>query len=242
MHIQTTKLESFMPLRSACALLAGLVLLSGCATPPQTPVALASDFAPAKAGKVGVVLSELPKPDTFFPGAGCLLCMATASAMNSSLTSHARTLNSDELKALKDELGKLLSAKGLDVVVLDEPLKIDALPDRSGAAPNQARKDFTGLRNKYRIDRLLVVHVAALGFTRRYSAYIPTGDAQASLQGSGYLVNLSNHNLEWFEAIDLFRSADGKWDEPPSYPGLTNAYFQVIELAKDSVKKPFDKK
>lgn len=231
-----------MLLRSASAVLACVILLAGCAGPVQTPVSLSAGYAAAKPGRVGVAVSELPKPDTYFPGAGCLLCMATASAANSSLTSHVRTLNADELKPLKQDLAKLLRDQGLDVVVLEEPLKMDAFPARSGAAPNQARQDFSALRDKHRIDRLLVVHFSELGFTRPYSAYIATGDARATLQGSGSLVNLANHNLDWYEPISVSRAAEGKWDEPPKYPGLSNAYFQVIELGMDAVKKPFQKK
>ena len=35
------------------------------------------------------------------------------------------------------------------------------------------------------------------------------------------------------------RNADGAWDEPAKFPGLTNAYFQVVELGKDEVLRPF---
>jgi hypothetical protein len=35
------------------------------------------------------------------------------------------------------------------------------------------------------------------------------------------------------------KATDGDWDEPPKFPGLTNAYFQAVEQFKDGAKKPF---
>ena len=105
----------------AAGWLAALALLGGCGTAPQLPVALSGDYGTqAKTGRVGIAVSELPKPDTAFPGAGCLLCLAAASMANSSLTDHARTLSVDELKPLKAELAKLLQAQGIEAVVIDD--------------------------------------------------------------------------------------------------------------------------
>jgi hypothetical protein len=222
--------------------LTGVLFLAGCASAPQVPVSLAPDFFTAKPGKVGVVISEMPKPDTFFPGAGCLICLATASMANSSLTTHVKTLNTDELKPLQAELAKLLTAQGLEVVIIDTPLKMDSLPDRANATPNQARKDFASLRDKHKIDRLLVVDIKAVGFTRSYSAYVPTGAPNAMLQGSAYMVQLSSGNLDWLEPINTLRGTDGAWDESPKFPGLTNAYYQVLEMGMEQIKKPFVKR
>jgi hypothetical protein len=231
-----------MLFRRASLLLATALFLGGCATPPQAPVNLAGDYFATKPGRVGIATNELPKPDTFFPGAGCLLCLATASIANSELTTHVRTLNTDDLKPLKADLAKLLRAQGLEVVLIDEALKLDTFPDRASPAPNTARKDFSALRDKYKIDRLLLVNVSAVGYTRNYSAYIPNGDARATLQGEGSMVNLSTQALEWHEPLAISRAAESKWDEPPKFPGLTNAYFQALEMAMDQVKKPFIKK
>jgi hypothetical protein len=30
------------------------------------------------------------------------------------------------------------------------------------------------------------------------------------------------------------KSAESTWDEAPTFPGLTNAYYQALELAKDA--------
>lgn len=232
-----------MSLRKAGLVLASLLFLSACATAPQTPVALAADhFTVNKTGRVGVLVADLPKPDTAFPGAGCLLCLLTASTANSSLTDHARKLTTDELKPLKTDLVALLKAQGVEAIVIEDAIKLESLPDRSGAAPNTARKDFSSLRDKYKVDRLLVVNISSVGFTRAYSAYIASGAPQATVQGVAMMVNLGSHALEWYEPINVARAADGAWDEPPKFPGLTNAYYQALESSQDQVKKPFAKK
>src|SRR5437773_8351923 len=85
------------------------VSLGGCATPPQqAPIPLADTAIAPKSGRVGVAMTPLPKIDTEFPGAWCLLCYAAASAANSSLTNHAKTLAYEDLPKLKDEVANLV--------------------------------------------------------------------------------------------------------------------------------------
>jgi hypothetical protein len=91
------------------------------------------------------------------------------------------------------------------------------------------------------VDRLLVIDITTLGVMRPYSAYVPTGAPRGILEGRGYLVNLSNNSYEWYQRVQVYRAADGQWDEPPKFPGLTNAYYQVIELGKDDFLKPFNR-
>lgn len=230
-----------MSFRRLAAMLAAVLLLAACAAPVQTPVGLRSEVLSSAGGRIGVVASKLPKPDTQFPGAGCLLCIAVASAANSSMTDHVRTFALDELQPLKAEVAQLLRARGQDVVLIDEPVDVDALPDRSSAGTNEARKDFGAFKAKHRVDRLLVIDVRFIGVMRPYSAYIPNGDPYATVGGQAYVVNLGSHSLDWHEPLQVRRTAESKWDEPPKFPGLTNAYFQAIEMTKDLVKRPFSK-
>lgn len=227
----------------------GLVLaaislfLNGCATiPHQEPIQLAENTLASKTGRMGVAMTPLPKVDTSFPGASCLLCIAAASAANSSLTNHTRTLPYEDLPKLKNNVADLLHKKGMDAIVIAEDLQIDTLPDYASKGPNTAHKDFSSLKQKYNIDKLIVINITALGMWRTYSAYIPTGDPKAVLQGKGYLVDLKNNSYEWYLPVNITKSADGKWDEPPKFPGLTNAYFQSLEIGKDSFLKPFSSK
>jgi hypothetical protein len=99
-------------------------------------------------------------------------------------------------------------------------------------------KDFRALASKHQIDKLVVIDVSMLGVLREYAAYFPTSDPKAIVNGKGFVVNLSSNAYEWFMPFDIRRAADGSWDEGPKFPGLTNAYYQSIEEAKDLVTAP----
>jgi hypothetical protein len=230
-----------MSYKTGLALAAIAVGLGGCVTPPQPPVNLAQDSLNSQTGRLGVAMASLPKVDTEFPGASCLLCLAAANVANSSLTAHANTLPYEDLPKLKNEVADLIRKKKVDVIVIREDLKVSDLADFGTAGPNIARKDFSPLKQKYKIDKLLVIDITALGFIRTYSAYIPTSDPKSLLRGAGYIVNLTNNTYEWYLPVIISKSADKNWDEPPKFPGLTNAYFQGLELGKDRLLEPFVK-
>lgn len=227
-----------MKIRFGLILAVFSIFAGGCASVPQQPVSLSHDAVGAQAGRIGVAMTALPKLDTQVPGASCLLCLAAASMANSSLTAHAQMLPYEDLQKLKNEVATLLRKKGANVTVIEEDLNIKALPDIGANGPNVTRKDFSPLQKKYKIDKLLVIDITALGFIRTYSAYLPTSDPKGMLQGTGYIVNLKNNTYEWYMPVFITKSADQNWDEPPKFPGLTNAYFQALEIGKDSFLQP----
>jgi hypothetical protein len=222
----------------AIAAAAALVFLTGCASPPQQPLTLSDKVFVQKGVRIGVAMNKLPKVDTSFPGAGCLLCLAAASVANSSLTTHTQTLPSDDLVRLKTEVAELLNKKGQTAVVISEDLNISDLPSAGKAGPNLAKKDFSALKTKYQLDKLLVIEIDAVGISRPYASYVPTGEPKGSVSGKGYVVNLADNSLEWYLPVTQQKSANGTWDEAPSFPGLSNAYFQAVEAARDSILQP----
>ena len=230
-----------MKLGIGSILLAVVFALTGCAGTPQPNLDLAPNSLSSQSGRLGIVMSAMPKVDTFFPGADCLLCIAAASLANTTLTSYTQTLPTEDLTRLKNEVAELIRKKGVDVMVIDENLKIESLPAWHTEAINVSKKDFTSLKKTYGVDKLLVMEVNSLGIWRNYSAYFPTGEPYAVLHGAGYLVNLNNNTYEWYTRVHNVKTSEGKWDEPPAFPGLTNAYFQVIELSRDVYLKPFKK-
>ncbi len=229
----------------AWAALCASLLLGGCAAvAPQPPITLAPDWdQSARNGRVGVLVSAIPSPDTEFPGASCLLCMGVASMAHSAMTQHVRTLGTDELKPLRTDLVALLKARGIDAVAIDEPWKFADLPDLKAAEPlNRSPKDFSAYKARHNVTRLLVVQIGSIGVWRSYSGYVPTDTPKAVVNGSAFLVELDGHKLEWLVPLEVRRGAEGAWDEPPKFPGLTNAYFQALDAALEEIKKPFAKR
>jgi hypothetical protein len=228
-----------------CALVLS-ALLAGCGTKPQLPVELApGTFAAAKAkgAKIGVVMAELPKPDTQFPGANCLLCIGVANAAHSAMNKEVQSFSTAELLPLPADIVALLRKQGLDAVLIQEPLKLADLPDLGASDPtNKARKNYGSLKDKHKIDKLLVVQVTTLGVWRSYALYVPTDPPRAVLYGDVQLIDLGTHALDWYLPLSLSRAAEGAWDEPPKFPGLANAYFQVLETGMDMIKKPLTPK
>jgi hypothetical protein len=229
-----------MKLASA-VLVAATAILGGCAAPQQPPLSLNPEAVGTQSGRIGVVMTAVPKPDTQFPGAGCLLCVAAANAAHTTLTGYTQTLPAEDVSNLKNEVAALIRKKGGNVTVIAEELKIDDLPDATTKGTNIAVKDYSPLKKRYDVDKLVVLSVTTMGIERPFSAYIPTGDPKGVLAGQGYLVNLNNNTYEWYQNVRSIRAADGKWDEPPKFPGLTNAYFQAIEMGMDEFKKPFSR-
>jgi len=215
------------------------VHLAGCKSNPQLPVSFADHGLNAQSGRVGVAMTALPKVDTAFPGADCLLCIATAATANSSLTKHTHGLTSEDLSTLKEGIAGRLRTKGVDVTVIAEDLNIKQLKDFSDGGVNIAKKDFRPLKDKYKVDRLLVIDITRLGFVRNYSAYISRGEPTAALNGTVSVVNLSTNTYDFFAEINQSKGAEGSWDEPPDFPALTNAYYAVVETGKDAIEQPF---
>jgi hypothetical protein len=237
-HLTALNNRSSVNLRlSSAALVASIAILTGCMTPPQTPVALAPQAFAMPANNYGVVMTALPVVDTQFPGADCLLCMAAASLMNSSLTSHIKTLPYEELPQLPTQVATVLKQRGANVTMI-EKLDIAALPDNGKAAPGFSRKDMSGLKASHKIDKLLVINLSMVGVERTFASYIPTSDPKAKIAGVAYIVNLADNSYEWYLPLNVQKAADGKWDEPPTFPGVSNAYFQVLEMTKDQIVKP----
>ena len=188
---------------------------------------------------MGVASTALPVPDTCFPGAHCLLCLATASMTNNAMTTAVRQWPTDDLKNLKEEVAALLRAQGQTVVVINEPIKVADLPARNAPQAGFAPKDFSSIKAPTKLDRLLVIEYRSLGAVRNYSAYIPTGAPRATFEAHAYIVDLSTHKFELYDMISRDSLVQGNWDESPKFPGLTNAYFTAIEEGKDAIKRPF---
>lgn len=224
------------------ALLVAAFALTGCAINPQMPVELTpATISASSSQKIGVAATPMPKISTTYPGADCLLCILAASATNSGISNHADTLGLEDLPKLKERVAASLQKRGLNAIVIPEPVDTKALNNSTGDAPNTPRKNFDAVGKRYGVDKLLLIDVTQVGFERTYATYFPRGEPRAIVRGSGALIDLKTNRYEWYTPLNLTRSAEGAWDESPKYPGLTNAYFQTLEMAQDQILKPWGK-
>lgn len=207
----------------------------GCAVNPQLNVNASDEFWQNKEQKIGVYVSAIPEVRGHIQGAGCLLCLAVAAGINSSLATHMKTQSADDLKGIKSELIAKLKAKGLQVTSIDQFINFKKLKRKTSKELNTAKKDFSALGSKYSVDHILVVDIKMIGTMRNFSNYVPIGDPSAIVRGNMYIVNTKTNVYEFYEDINISKLAEGKWKEPPNYPGITNAYYTALVLAKDNI-------
>jgi hypothetical protein len=231
---------ALMILRLSTPLLAAaLLLLAGCASKPQLPVSMVPITA-SSAQRVGVALAKVPKASMEVPGAECPLCIASAQVANLPLARHVDTLDAEQLKPVRDQIAAALRKKGVDVTVIPEAIEIEALAEISSPAANSPRRNFAPLKQKYGVDKLVVVGVQAVGIQRSYMTYVPTSAPRVFVRAAGYMVNLGSNVYEWYLPVHVVKAAEGRhWDEPPNFPALTNAYYRALEQGGDRLLEPW---
>ena len=218
-----------------------VLFVSACATAPQQPISLNKE-ALLDGNRMGIVMDKMPKPALDLPGASCLLCIATAMAANSTLSTQVKTFSSEELVSLPAEVKGILKGAGKEVLLIEEELEIKDLPGVENWVENKPRKDFSVLAKSNDVGQLLVIDVNHHGATRPYSAYFPTGGPEASISGAAYLIDMRSNTYLWYLPISIFRGVDAEaWDEPPAYPGVTNSYYQVVEEFRDAILEAIKK-
>ncbi len=208
--------------------------LTGCATPVQPPVDISNNFWQEKDKTIGVIMSDIPEPETTIVGANCLLCYGVASAANSSLDKHLKTIPTEDVAVLKHKVVELLSQRGMKVELLDEDIAVRKLAKFKSKEPNFAKKDFRSFQERS-LDYLLVIDVHQVGAHRTYASYVPTSDPLSVFSGLAYIIDLKTNRYAWYFPFNHKKPADLEWDEPPSFPGLTNSLYEVITLGHDSI-------
>ncbi len=217
-----------------------MLFVTGCASVPQQQnVNLNLGLVP-KEQKIGLYVSPLPKITTSFPGANCLLCLGAAALANSSLTKQVETFQAEELAKTKANITAQLKAKGYEVVDINSLIPEKKLPKVKPVAGSTITRNYSSYKSQHNVDQLLVVNFTSVGVVRQYSSYVPVGAPQASVSAQFYMIDTARNSYNLYAPINLLKSADGEWDAPPTFPGMTNAFYQAEEEAVDLLKKPFN--
>lgn len=217
-----------------------LSLLAGCASTPIPEKEFGQSFYEQKPQKVGIYVDYPKKVTTYHPGANCLLCIAAAATANASVTSHMETLSPEDFAEVSDVIAVKLREKGMTPVVIEDEELFTKMKKIKSKDPSIATHDFRPIKQKHGVDALVVVNITALGSERTYSAYVPTGAPQGYVKGLAYAIDLDTNAYEMYQPLTERVAVKGEWKEGPSYPGLTNAYYQAVETVKDRIKSLFN--
>lgn len=218
--------------------LLAMMPLIGCVS-VQQPVSMEPNYVQTLSGGLGVAMNPLPPTKLHLPGADCLLCVIAAQVANSSLDSHTDGLDAAELLEVKGAIMERLAAEGIQLVDIDEPIDSRKLPKYSSKLENASRRNFTSYKRRFNISHLLLIDIDQVGILRTYASYVPTSDPKGYVAGTAYLIDLETNTYKWYLPVNIQRSAEGEWDEGPDFPGLTNAYFQALETAKEQILSSF---
>jgi hypothetical protein len=202
-------------------------LIAACATPPASTIVLPSSFWQEKAGKIGVVMVELPKGAVHMVGPQDALDRAIANAADAPLRSYLERVRPGEFQQITEAFSARLRAQGYTVSVVAEPMELgqyDRL--RAKDAAKLADRDVTQILGKYGVDRLLLLSVDRFGAFRDYFVFVPTAAPLAMFQVRGELIDLTNNQILWRASTAQKQNLvaiEGNWDQPPDYPNLTQA-------------------
>lgn len=225
-------------------LFALIAMLTGCVT--ITPnFAVKQNFWNDKSKTIGVVIGNMPKPTAHKGGSQGLLDILINNENASDLETHLQTLDVSSIKNVAFKMSKYLKGKGLKVKTFKNTLNLDALSDFE-AENNDAKKiyyadrDYRGLKKKYGVDKLLVVNIVRIGTLRTYHGFIPTGDPSGLSHLGGYVVDLSNNQLEWKQTVvNQIPHNSAEWDAPPKFDALTKAMYTAFKQSKSMLFNHF---
>ena len=218
--------------------------LAGCVT--TTPnFAVKKQFWNDKSKIIGVVIGDMPQPTAHKGGQQGLLDLAINNANAGDLEEHLKTLDVSNIKDVAIKMTKYLKGKGLKVKHITKNLDLAGLKDFEGENDEAkgiyyGQSDYRGLKAKYGVDKLVVVNIVRIGTIRNYYGFVPLGDPSGLSHLGGYVVNLSNNQLEWKQTIvEQSPISAAEWDTPPKFDGLTKAMYLAFNQSKSLLFNAF---
>lgn len=223
----------------------GLIGIVGCAT--VTPdFAVEKEFWDENSKTIGIATAKLPKPAAHKAGAQGLLDVAINDSMSSDLDSHLAQLDiASSITEMTNKMEAYLRGKGYNVKLINEPIDLESLPElkqeqNNNSNHHHANLDFQNLRDKYGIDKLVLIKVVRIGTIRSYYSFIPTSDPSGTAILNGQVIDLANNELEWSQTVSQNTpNLESEWDEPPNFPGLTNAMFTAYQQSQNMLLNHF---
>lgn len=213
-----------------------MLTLAGCGTTPVKTVSLSDNYY-EEPQVLAVYFDPIPpQAKMTLPGAGCLLCLAVAHAANASVSDHVKTLPTSEFSDVVESVQASLQDRNVKIQQVPS-LPFSRLPRFRGISDTYAERDHRILKNMIEADHLLVMRVRHVGVERTYANYVATSSPQGTVLGELYIVDLTDNQYHLYLPIEFRVPVNGEWDEPPTFPGITMAYYEAIERAKLAINQ-----
>lgn len=200
-----------------------LVLLAGCAS--QSNIKLADSFWQNKQQKIVVAATKAPTPGLHTEGQQGLLDVAINSAMTSDMDKALQRTNLKWYRHYPKKFVENLKQREVEASYYPEPIIAD-------------EKNYPGYMTRTNANRFLLIKLEAIGATRRYYGFIPTGAPEAYCVIKGELINDKNKVL-WRHKAIVKQPVQGEWDQAPGYPNLMNAVKATIKICRQEVFNSF---
>lgn len=210
------------------------LLASGCASIP-TPI----DYrgVSKEQARIGIALSEPSKATTSYYGQIGLLDYAIIAGMNSGLDDYLASLSFEDYQSLTTDIQSIVSAQGHLPVVIEPAMSREEATKLKSHKDGVGQNDYRQYQEQHGLDYMLVLRLSSIGTTRPYYGPVPTAAPTTQAVIWGELVDLHSNRVVWFRNVDVKKSIQEPWDEPDQqYPNLTNALFQALNSALESVK------
>ncbi len=208
-------------------------LLTGCAV--QENFAVNKEFWNNKSARIGVVICKLPVVHSLKMGQQEVFDVSRNDPATRDIDKFLARQDLSGINKVADGMVEYLQKQGhlaKRIPGYFEPHKLPRFNKNTSAKTVYAQEDYWVNKEKWGVEKVVVLTVDTVGITRTYHANDPAGEPSGYANVSGMIVNLATNQLEWRQTVIQSVPVDNdNWESPPKYPGLaqaiTSAYTQA---------------
>ena len=184
-----------------------------------------------KPEQVAVVQEPGFKPQFYPEGQQGILDLIVEDIATKNFRNYLQTLNMKWYPKLKQQFVVSFKKSGVKVKTLSEDISTKNFNYLNKNLQQYAKYDYSFLKTRIGVSKLLLISVDAAGAIRRYYGFIPLSSPKAYVSLTGRLINLKNNRILWRYTAQSTVAVAGKWDQPPMYGNFTVAFNEAVRRA-----------
>jgi len=144
---------------------------------------------------------------------------------------YLQTLDMKWYSKLKQQFVVSFRKSGVKVKTFPEDISTKKFNYLNKNLQQYAKYDYSFLKTRIGVSKLLLISVDAAGAIRRYYGFIPLSSPKAYVSLTGRLINLKNNRILWRYTAQSKVPVEGEWDQPPMYENFTAAFNEAVRRA-----------